>query len=219
MRFFPRCWTASTFFLSSEDIRKGAGWLSKIREELEATDFGLLCLTREALTSPWLLFEAGALAKRVAEGHVVPLYLGIASADVEPPLGSFQGMPPDELSFRKLLREINSAPGGKAWHEDRLSKRFDKWWPELEKAVAAVLAEVRAPCSPVPQRDLREVVAEILDLVRSYGTKRERLDAALMALARTSPNARATLGGYLHPAALHDTGHPGPGLPPTSGLG
>lgn len=48
---------------SSEHVRKGAGWFESIGKELEATNVGILCLTKENLTAPWILYEAGALGK------------------------------------------------------------------------------------------------------------------------------------------------------------
>jgi hypothetical protein len=50
-------------YVSSEDIDKGARWSSDIAQELEDSTFGILCVTKENLTAPWLNFEAGALSK------------------------------------------------------------------------------------------------------------------------------------------------------------
>ena len=60
-------------FMSEEDTDKGAHWSSTIRRELEQSAFGIVILTAENIESTWLHFEAGAIAKSVEEGRVVPI--------------------------------------------------------------------------------------------------------------------------------------------------
>jgi hypothetical protein len=49
-------------FMSSRDISAGARWQVEIARQLDTTDFGIVCVTRENQASKWLNFEAGALA-------------------------------------------------------------------------------------------------------------------------------------------------------------
>lgn len=60
-------------FVSSENIQKGARWFTDVGAELEAAKFGIICLTPDNLTAPWLLFEAGALSKSLSQSRVSPL--------------------------------------------------------------------------------------------------------------------------------------------------
>ena len=48
---------------SWEDIDKGKPWSIQLARYLEAIHVGVVCLTPENLTEPWLLFEAGAISK------------------------------------------------------------------------------------------------------------------------------------------------------------
>ncbi len=66
--------------------------LRRYKRYASETDFGILCLTRENLEQPWILFEAGALAKRVQDNARVVPYLidDISFAELDPPLGLFQ---------------------------------------------------------------------------------------------------------------------------------
>ncbi|MGA9601795.1 MAG: toll/interleukin-1 receptor domain-containing protein [Methylocystis sp.] len=57
-------------FISSEDLRKGGRWGKDLAEQLQHTNFGIICLTPSNLESPWILFEAGALSKFIDESHV-----------------------------------------------------------------------------------------------------------------------------------------------------
>ncbi len=50
-------------WISTKNIDSGSVWFNKIRTELKDTSTGIVCLTKENLKQPWLLFEAGALAK------------------------------------------------------------------------------------------------------------------------------------------------------------
>jgi hypothetical protein len=59
----------------SHRISAGARWANELANELAGTRFGILCLTRDNLNSPWLLFEAGGLAKTVEDTFVCPYLL------------------------------------------------------------------------------------------------------------------------------------------------
>ncbi len=50
-------------YFTPDDVEKGAKWNSEISKELEESDVGILCLTRNNLDKPWIIFEAGALSK------------------------------------------------------------------------------------------------------------------------------------------------------------
>src|SRR5438876_7271285 len=63
----------------SDDIEAGTPWGEELNRKLETSNFGVLCLTPENSNAPWLLFEAGALAKAVSGSRVVPYRLGLGS--------------------------------------------------------------------------------------------------------------------------------------------
>ncbi len=48
----------------SDHISPGEAWAQRLGTELEQSEFGILCLTQENFQAPWLLFEAGAIAKK-----------------------------------------------------------------------------------------------------------------------------------------------------------
>src|SRR5258705_10903236 len=68
---------SADFFVSAKDIPGGVLWDPVISAELEASDFGIIVLTKESLGSEWVLFEAGALAKRVSTARVLPYLIGL----------------------------------------------------------------------------------------------------------------------------------------------
>jgi hypothetical protein len=52
-------------YFTPVDIEKGTKWVSEISAELSKSHVGIICLTKENLSSPWILFEAGALSKNL----------------------------------------------------------------------------------------------------------------------------------------------------------
>jgi hypothetical protein len=51
----------------STEIEKGSEWFEELRRALDASDAGILCLTQEAVASPWIHFEAGSLVRALGE--------------------------------------------------------------------------------------------------------------------------------------------------------
>ena len=62
-------------YVSSEDIDKGARWSTDIAKELEAAHYGIICITKENVATPWINFEAGALSKSLDKSNVTPFLL------------------------------------------------------------------------------------------------------------------------------------------------
>ena len=63
--------------MSDDEIRSGARWSDVLAKSLDETNYGIICVTRENQHAPWLVFEAGALAKRLDSGRVVPLCIDL----------------------------------------------------------------------------------------------------------------------------------------------
>ena len=61
-KWLPCFIQAAEIFFSPEDIEKGENWDSKISKELSECKYGIICLTAENVTAPWINFEAGAIA-------------------------------------------------------------------------------------------------------------------------------------------------------------
>ena len=55
-------------YFSPADIDKGARWANEISKELEQSKIGIIAMTDENRTNPWIMFETGAISKVVEEG-------------------------------------------------------------------------------------------------------------------------------------------------------
>ena len=78
-------------WISSQSIDAGSRWSSEIAGALEETRLGVICLTSENLSSPWILFEAGALSKAVTETLVIPYLLDFEARELERSTSSVSG--------------------------------------------------------------------------------------------------------------------------------
>jgi hypothetical protein len=58
-------------WMSVEEIKSGTRKGIEIARSLDETDFGIICVTHSNQHKPWLMFEAGAIAKRLDLARVV----------------------------------------------------------------------------------------------------------------------------------------------------
>lgn len=147
-------------WLSSQDIRLGSRWSKEIGEKLSSVDVGIICLTQESLSAPWVLFEAGALSKSMDAAYVIPLLVDVKESDLTgSPLGQFQATRVDETGMRKLALDLANV----SKDEKALKKIRDSWeliWPGFEtgmKKVSAILVESVAASteySEIPENEL-----------------------------------------------------------------
>ena len=153
-------------WMSAEDIGKGARWSALLAGELAQAKIGILCLTRDNLAAPWMLFEAGALSKTLERTFVCPYLLGLRPADLGGPLVQFQAAEANRADTRRLVQTINTALGPAALSERRLDRAFATWWPELAKRLAALPPAQPIPPALRPARSERDLLEEVLSLVR-----------------------------------------------------
>lgn len=152
-------------YFTPNDIEKGARWASDISVELEKSDVGIVCLTKENMNNPWILFEMGALSKNLRASRVCPILFGIKDADIEVPIAMFQNTKFNRNDFKQLILTINEAEGETKLEERTVEKVFDKWWPELEENIDKILAGHNS--SEIGnQRTERDILEEILQLSR-----------------------------------------------------
>lgn len=183
-------------YFSPDDTAKGSVWFSEVARQLEDTRIGLICLTPDNLTAPWLLFEAGAISKDVGKSRVIPILFGLEPTDLQGPLVQFQAAPFTATDFWRVIKSINSQLN-EPLSIDILRRTYDTWWPKLEQPVTDVLAKTTSADTEV-RRTERELLEEILQLVRAYVVRPEPQTAtrlveleANLAFARQTGTVRA----------------------------
>ncbi len=151
--WLPRIIQSVGVFFSERDIEKGENWALRLSRELSTCDFGILCLTRDNMASPWLLYEAGALAQTFSS-RVSCLLLDMERGALRGPLSHFQATLPDKQELLALLHSVNHAAGSPLSPE-ALRDAFELHWEngfqaDLERAVG----QPAPPAAPVPLPDL-----------------------------------------------------------------
>jgi TIR domain-containing protein len=161
----------------SAHMEPGVVWVQELGRELEGSDFGILCLTQDNIQSSWLLFEAGAIAKNFGAARVVP-YL-IDDLVLTGPLSQFQSVRADHQGTLRLLQSINGLRETPA-QLDRLQRRFDKWWADLEQTLANLPA-VAHPGADISDRSLLETIWQGVQSLLNSGAQ---LRSNVLALPR-----------------------------------
>ena len=149
-------------YFTEEAITSGTAWRQDVRKNLEASNFGLACMTSDNLTAPWLLFEAGALSKLVEPAKVCCLLFGVEPEDLPEPLSMFQARHFSKENMLAVARDINAAHAERVLSDALVERAFKRTWPDLDKAAAAV--------EPAPATSPPEAVSpEMKMLRRIYG--------------------------------------------------
>lgn len=162
--WLPRVIQSVEPFISSQDIQKGVRFGDVIARELEGTHVGIICLTKDNVQKPWLMFEAGALSKSIADSRVCPYLLDLDVAEVAPPLGFFQLTRFNRDDTQRLLVTINYAIPGGAIRDAILSDTFDRWWPTLEERLNRI--PPTSDTTPAVTRTAEDMLSEILRSIR-----------------------------------------------------
>jgi hypothetical protein len=166
---------ASRPWISTRDLDRGSLWFGEINDQLRDTTVGIICLTQENKNRPWILFEAGALAKGLSTARVCTLLVDLEPKDIEDPLAQFNHTFPARESLLGLVKTLNGALGSDGLDTRILQQVFTTYWPQFEEGFNRIMesTEDAAPSKPRPKED---VLAEILDNTRIMNTRIRRLE-------------------------------------------
>jgi hypothetical protein len=160
-------------WMSESEIDKGTRWFGEMTRVLDEIRIGIVCLTPENLTQPWLLFEAGALSKFIDERARLCTYLipGLRSSEVLAPLGMFQDTKATKEDTLRMVRTVNRAVNDDPISDESLEAVFEALWPKLEER----LHSLPAPTDTAPaKRSPDAVMDEVLELARAAAAQRQR---------------------------------------------
>lgn len=179
--FFGQVLPWAEIYLSDDEIESGERWLTNINAALEDSSYGVIFVTNENKVAPWVLFEAGALSKRIAESRVVPLLCDVDDIDLTGnPLSQFQYRKVNRQDIERLVKDMNSK-GDVTVPWDRLINTFNKFWPDYEPQITCLQEESAKrqkeaaagsgkakQTSKVDVEQLHDSLNEILRAVRAY---------------------------------------------------
>jgi hypothetical protein len=173
-QWLPAVIQAAKPYYSPDDITKGARWSTEISKELEESMVGIICLTSDNLDAPWIMFEAGALSKRIDKSKVCPILFGVEPTDIQGPLVQFQGARFDKDEIKKVVRMMNVELADRGLLPAVFDEVFEMWWPKLKEKVDKILSEANKE-QPSSVRSERDLLEEILKLTRATTLGGERI--------------------------------------------
>jgi hypothetical protein len=164
-------------WISSRDIDRGALWFSQISEQLSETGIGIVCLSSENKNKPWILFEAGALAKGLSSSRVCTFLIDLTPTDIEDPLAQFNHTFPTKEGMIALVQTLNASLQANALDDRVLSNVFETYWPQFEQQFRDALAE--SSTVPAVERTDDSILKEILTNTRQLSTKVRDLESMI----------------------------------------
>ena len=157
---------------------RGSLWFGEINDQLKDTTVGIICLTQENKTRPWILFEAGALAKGLSTSRVCTLLIDLEPRDIEDPLAQFNHTLPTKESIHALVKTLNNALGATGLDMRVLDQVFETYWQQFSDRFEAILEETIStePTKPRPKEDM---LGEILENTRLMSSRIRKLEAEI----------------------------------------
>lgn len=175
-QWLPSVVQASRPYFSPDDVTKGTRWSSEIAQELNESKLGLICLTRDNLSAPWLMFEAGAISKNIGAARVIPILFGVEPSDLVGPMTQFQSAEFSEEEIRRVVVAINSELGDQRLAPEVVQDVFNMWWPRLKERIEAIMKQVE-DVEIAPARSEKDILEEVLALSRSLSRSKSLHEA------------------------------------------
>ena len=163
-------------FVSDKDVSAGDRWAQAIAGELESSNFGILCITPENISSEWIMLEAGALSKAMQDAKVIPLLFGLELSDLSGPLQQFQALKVDEQGMLDALKAINAASDNKT-DEATIERLVPALWSDLQAKIDAIPERAEAEKHMRPQTEIME---DLVSQVRGLNTRMRDFDPEIM---------------------------------------
>lgn len=163
-------------FVSDKDISAGDRWAQAIAGELESSNFGILCITPENISSEWIMFEAGALSKAMQDAKVIPLLFGLELSDLSGPLQQFQALKVDEQGMLDALKAINVASDNKTG-DGTIEQLVPALWSQLQEKLDAIPAKAETEKHMRPQTEIME---DLVSQVRGLNSRMRDFDPEVM---------------------------------------
>jgi hypothetical protein len=184
-------------WVSDKDISAGDRWAQAIAGELEASNFGIICITPENLHSEWILFESGAFSKSMLDAKVIPLLFGLELSDLSGPLSQFQAQKLEETGVMEVVRAINKVSETKT-SDQIVEQLVPALWPRLQETLDSI------PDSEPSEKHMRphhEILEELVTGVRGINSRMRDLEPELYDRERAYKRSRMR---RIHPRMLDE---------------
>jgi hypothetical protein len=180
-------------WLSEADIGAGERWADAVAKELESSNFGIICITRENVNSPWILFEAGALAKSMQGSRVIPLLLDLEFRDITGPLAQFQAKKFEKSGLCEVIISLNQVSNNQVL-ETRANQLFEALWPKFEETITKIPEQTGIVKHT---RSQHEILEELVASVRA-------LDSRFREISEGEPRISRNRRYRFHPVMIRE---------------
>lgn len=160
---------ASRPWISTRGIGSGTVWFSEINNELKDASVGIICLTHENKNAPWILFEAGALAKGLTTNKVCTFLIDLGTSDIRDPLAQFNHTLPTKDGLMGLAVTLNSASQSPL-DSNTLTAVFDAFWPQFEISFKAMLERL-PQVAKIEEKSDSNILEAILESTRGLSQR------------------------------------------------
>lgn len=134
--YLPYILQGRTCFFSPDEIPKGVGWYQYIGEALKNAECGIVFLTRDNISNPWILFEGGGL---FSKGRVNVLLCDMGKEDANNHIWANINLTSvDEAEVYKMIQSLYASTRLE-FSEDVLKANFNRYWPTMKEAFDKVL--------------------------------------------------------------------------------
>ncbi|MFT8890198.1 MAG: hypothetical protein ABF888_00010 [Acetobacter papayae] len=165
--WLPRVIQSLDPWISTQDIQKGSLWSEVIGDQLQGMTTGIICLTMENKERPWILFEAGALAKGLTTNRVCTFLIDLQPTDITAPLSQFNHTNPTmKEDVLHLLQTLNDRIKENKLRSDILENALEVHWPYFNEEFENIKKSIPSP-EKMSARTEDDILREILENTRS----------------------------------------------------
>jgi hypothetical protein len=165
--WLPRVIQSLDPWISTQDIQKGSLWSEVIGDQLQGMTTGIICLTMENKERPWILFEAGALAKGLTTNRVCTFLIDLQPTDITAPLSQFNHTNPTmKEDVLHLLQTLNDRIKENKLRSDILENALEVHWPYFNEEFENIKKLIPSSEKVQPRTD-DDILREILENTRS----------------------------------------------------
>ncbi|NNP67274.1 toll/interleukin-1 receptor domain-containing protein [Acinetobacter sp. Ac_5812] len=166
-------------WISTKHIGRGALWFTEVADQLQHTTIGIICLTKENLNKPWILFEAGSLARGLTSSRVCTFLVDLQPTDIEPPLSQFNHTLPNKDNMRALIDTLNESLKENKLRDDILETVFETYWPKFETEFGAILKRYSNETLQPVIRTEENILLELLETTRTFDKRIRNIESSV----------------------------------------
>ena len=135
---------------------------------MQDASFGILCVTKDNLSSSWLNFEAGALSKSLDQSKVCPFLVDLKPSEIQNnPILQFQMTSFSQDEMKKLFKSINENMGDQKVSEEILTTSFEAFWPKIQESLQRIIDDTEINKSTKKSvKGSQIAIEEMLELIR-----------------------------------------------------